>query len=45
MRVKAYNQEGTLVADYIFDDPQEACTFLDAMIEKGYDTEMEKINV
>jgi hypothetical protein len=43
--VKAYNQEGTLVADYIFDDPQVACAFLDAMIEKGYDTEMEKINV
>lgn len=45
MRVKAYNKEGTLVADYIFDDHQAACTFLDKMIEKGYNTEMEKINV
>lgn len=45
MRVKAYNKEGTLVADYIFADEQEACTFLDKMIEKGYDTQMEKVNV
>ncbi len=46
MRVRAYNKEtGALVADYIFENVQEACTFLDAMIKKGYNTEMEKVNV
>ncbi len=45
MRIKAYDKEGVLVADYIFADTNDAYTFKFKMNEKGYNTEVEQINV